>query len=486
MENKKGIIIFLLILLLLFVIYFLVRPKGNDAGTGGVALTKKQEELKGKLEGIRDDFLNVVEEEGYSIKDFLEISFSETDMPTIFIKDGKDGGYLSVLDWDSLADDKKELINSWMEKTGSSWSGEEFFNKNFNWFGVPGELGRYMKLTKGIGNVKDGDNWDEELYVSKTAVNFWIKQGKGVEFQEFIDEITNVLAVSDSPTPQGKNDKEYFNSNYDEISKDIGKMSYYKFKLYIQAWDERGDVKKVVIEDLGIPDIKQVAEETTKATETTEETTQSAEEAPQESSSDTENVESNKPLESLRDAFLEAAKSEGYELKYVPEIVFKNDAVGSSFVENNENSGELVVSDWKSIPDDTKMILNSWMEKAGSDWTGEDFFNRNNNWFAVAREMGRYLYNTQDIGEFDENDYWSKELYANKSAINFFLSQCEGEKLESFMCEVDRVLDVLCSPTPECECDADYFNENYSELSKDMENYSYYQLMLYKKAWDER
>ncbi|PID82391.1 MAG: hypothetical protein CSB16_01445 [Clostridiales bacterium] len=485
MNKKRGLIAFILLLLILLLIYFFARPKNQEiekkpetetesmkeAEKETATLTPKQEEVKKNVEGIRDKFIKMAEKEGFKLDFVPDVKLSNMPLAMSFMKGSgsEEKGYLAATDWDSIPDDKKELVNSWMKKAGSKWTGEDFFNKNFNWFGVPRELGRYMKRTQGVGNIKDGDYWSEELYANKTAVNFWLNQGKEKELQEFMGEVDKIVASTDSPTPDGKDDVEYFNTNYDELSKDMGKYSYYQFKLYKQAWDERGDAKTIIIKDM--------------------KSSAKGEEGKEQGSTITpEQEELKKKLEEMRDDFMQVAKDEGYEVGSVPEVVVSNSEQTNMFVNDpaSQSSGSLVAKDWTSVPEEQKKIINSWMERTGSAWTGEDFFNKNVNWFGASRDLGRYIQSNQGLGGISEGDHWTKELNASKMAINFWINQVGESELQDFMYQVTMILESMDSPTPELEDDAQYFNANYYELVKDVEKYAYYQFMIYKKAWYER
>lgn len=214
--------------------------KTSNLNAGDITKVKEQ------ITSIRDVFLRAVEDEGFKNPYTPQIEIILTPSLMSFLGDTSEG-YLIAPSWGMAHKEMKELMNMWVQEAGSTFTGEEFFKKNFNWFLVPHELGHFIQMTQNVKNLDYNDLWEGELYANKVAVAFWLKQGMEEELKEFITETTLVMELLGSPNSTRLSEKEFFNKNYIELGSDPGKYGYYQFLLYKQAWAQKDNLNSFVI-----------------------------------------------------------------------------------------------------------------------------------------------------------------------------------------------------------------------------------------------
>ena len=93
--------------------------------------TNAKETLALEMQTLAIDFFTTAEAYGLEADYDLGIVIENTEALAYFAGD-QTKGEVTLPIWEELDSDVKALFNSWAE--GSTFSGEEFFKLNFNWF----------------------------------------------------------------------------------------------------------------------------------------------------------------------------------------------------------------------------------------------------------------------------------------------------------------------------------------------------------------
>lgn len=197
-----------------------------------------------KVTSIRDNFINVIKEEGVKVSYYPEVIVVNTPALMSYWGDRK-FGYLLTPNWESADPNLKRLFQYWIEKSGVEDSAKHFFNQNFNWFLVAHELGHYLQETQKIRGIDYNDRWNGEIYANQVAVSFWMSQGKEKELTDFIENTTKIMNFLKSPNNSSESEEDYFNNHHRELAQDPNKYAYYQFLFYKMAFDEKDQYKKV-------------------------------------------------------------------------------------------------------------------------------------------------------------------------------------------------------------------------------------------------
>lgn len=192
-----------------------------------------------------------------------------------------------------------------------------------------------------------------------------------------------------------------------------------------------------------------------------------------------------KEVSSIRDKFIDAIKKEGVTVPYYPKVEVVNTPALMSFW-GDRNFGYLLTPNWKTADKKMKNLFQHWVDESGIDYSAEEFFNKNFNWFLVAHELAHFLQETQKIRKIDYNDRWDGEIYANQVAVSFWMSQGKEKELTDFIENTSKLMNYLKSPNTSNLSEKEFFNQNEKELAQDPNKYGYYQFLFYKMAFDKK
>lgn len=147
----------------------------------------------------------------------------------------------------------------------------------------------------------------------------------------------------------------------------------------------------------------------------------------------------------------------------------------SETVEDELLSYYLVYSTWDNLLEDSKMFFQMVHDNDLEVGRGmyEDYFLK----FNLIHEVSHTIQGQHHF----EGERFETEQSANDLAVAYW-KEADYEFIDVLTKHVDHMLDVLPSPVPEGEDEAEYFNTNYAELGKDPKSYGYYQFKFVYNA----
>ena len=133
-------------------------------------------------------------------------------------------------------------------KTGHSVIAFGLFGLFFNGFYIIHELGHGTDayLTK-KANRKYLDFYEGEYLANQVAIAYWQEAGYEKELQKCYQYALKFTKQLPNPVPKGEDPLKFFNTNYDELSKDPFKYGYYQFKQFVEIYENR---KTLHLDDL--------------------------------------------------------------------------------------------------------------------------------------------------------------------------------------------------------------------------------------------
>jgi hypothetical protein len=189
----------------------------------------------------------------------------------------------------------------------------------------------------------------------------------------------------------------------------------------------------------------------------------------------TEKLSLKKDIEIIVQAFVSQCNAAGLETPFVPEVVIEN-TPQLIFYDNKV----LTAPFWNDFTADQQALFVKWASDAEGDFTGEDFFKLNFNWFLVPHEMGHFVQGLQN----SKLNLWDAERNANCFAVAFWRMQNKLERLDTIYRWSQQIWNTLPNPTPAGQDPETYFNNNYDTLGADPDAYGYYQFLFYKMAFE--
>lgn len=188
---------------------------------------------------------------------------------------------------------------------------------------------------------------------------------------------------------------------------------------------------------------------------------------------------------SIEDKFINSIKEEGVTIPYSPKVIVVNTPALMSYW-GDRNFGYLLTPNWETADQNMKNLFQHWVDESGIDYSAEQFFIKNFNWFLVPHELAHFLQETQKIKRVDYNDRWDGEIYANQVAVSFWISQGKEKELTKFIENTTKIMNYLKSPNTSDISEKEFFNQNNRELAQDPNKYAYYQFLFYKMAFDQK
>jgi len=188
---------------------------------------------------------------------------------------------------------------------------------------------------------------------------------------------------------------------------------------------------------------------------------------------------------SIQDKFINVIKEEGVTVPYSPKVIVVNTPALMSYW-GDLNFGYLLTPNWETADQNMKNLFQHWVDESGIDYSAEQFFTKNFNWFLVPHELAHFLQETQKIKRVDYDDRWDGEIYANQVAVSFWISQGKEKELTEFIENTTKIMNYLNSPNTSDTSEKEFFNQNNRELAQDPNKYAYYQFLFYKMAFDHK
>jgi len=147
--------------------------------------------------------------------------------------------------WSQVIEPQKAFFT---ELNKSKSKGEEMFGLFFNGFYIIHELGHGTDfyLTK-KANRKNLDFYEGEYLANQIAIAYWQEAGYEKELQKCYQYALKFTKQLPNPVPKGEDPLKFFNTNYDELSKDPFKYGYYQFKQFVEIYENR---KTLHLDDL--------------------------------------------------------------------------------------------------------------------------------------------------------------------------------------------------------------------------------------------
>ena len=220
----------------LLILFLLVSALSCSDESASVISSTEKELLKVEIEEISQDFYDLFETEvGQKMPYYPEINIQISEGLIYFSGDVQSGEVVVPI-WEELDADTKALLETWVE--GTDFTAEQFFRENFNWFLIPHELGHFMQTITGT----ESNYWDDEIEANQIAIAYWKYKGETERLNKFIAVTQQVLTKMDAPEDLSK---EYFNSNYDDIT-DPQTYGYFQFTFYQMAMESDFDIMSYI------------------------------------------------------------------------------------------------------------------------------------------------------------------------------------------------------------------------------------------------
>ncbi|HOX22912.1 MAG TPA: hypothetical protein PLL10_05565, partial [Elusimicrobiales bacterium] len=125
---------------------------------------------------------------------------------------------LAIPSWENLSLKQHELLSLLAEKN----SERLLFDRMFRWFLVPHELSHALEKTAG----KPFPKMRSETLANDIATAFYMEMGE----EKKLSELESLLQKASSRLPAPSTEKDYFDTNYDEIRKNLPLFAAYQVR----------------------------------------------------------------------------------------------------------------------------------------------------------------------------------------------------------------------------------------------------------------
>lgn len=119
---------------------------------------------------------------------------------------------------------------------GDESEGKKIFGLFFNGFYIAHELGHAVQFSK---EKKTINKYQGELFANTLAILFWRESSNKKQLEKCYNYVNNMLKVLPDPIPAGENEEDYFNKNYERLSKDPDKYGYFQFSQFKSIYEDK-------------------------------------------------------------------------------------------------------------------------------------------------------------------------------------------------------------------------------------------------------
>ncbi len=172
-----------------------------------------------------DIFLDKIEKLGYELPYRPEMR--EWTRPSL-ISWREEARAVAVPKWEEVSADTREQMALW----SSSGTAKDLFDFAFRWFLPIHELAHFLQ-TEFKSNNSHADN---EKIANDVAVAFWCTQPDGKKYLKvFQSMVEKAVLNSPEPAPAGIDSDQYFNDNYDDLSRNMAKYGAYQWRFVLNS-----------------------------------------------------------------------------------------------------------------------------------------------------------------------------------------------------------------------------------------------------------
>ena len=192
---------------------------------------ESRDDLTRDVGQIIDNYIDQVSRIGWQPHYRLSIEIKNT--PAL-IKLSQGGRKVVIPFWNEFEHKQKKIFTEW---AGSGEAGRILFHALFNWFFIPHEVTHFLQ---NAGFDDGSTKYKREAMANDFAVAFWMTQKHGPERLVQLESMLKpVMKRLPNPTSVGEEDSHYFNTHFQELSKDPNKYGYYQFGLVLNAIQRR-------------------------------------------------------------------------------------------------------------------------------------------------------------------------------------------------------------------------------------------------------